>query len=91
MSTKIEDLLAQRAAIDAAIKTEQTAARRNVVSEARKLLATVGLTCDVKPLTAPVSTGVKVPPKWRNPSTGETWTGRGKSPLWMGGSNIERL
>ena len=30
------------------------------------------------------STGVKVPPKYRNPQNAEqTWTGRGKAPLWV--------
>lgn len=24
-----------------------------------------------------------VPPKYRHPDTGETWTGRGKAPRWM--------
>ena len=28
-------------------------------------------------------TGVKVAPKYRNPSTGDTWTGRGRSPAWI--------
>ena len=27
----------------------------------------------------------KVPVKYRNPKTGETWTGRGKAPLWSAG------
>lgn len=27
--------------------------------------------------------GSKVKPKYRNPSTGETWTGRGKRPRWF--------
>lgn len=27
--------------------------------------------------------GRKVAPKYRNPNTGETWTGRGKAPLWI--------
>lgn len=30
------------------------------------------------------STGSKVSPKYRNPATGETWTGRGKRPKWVG-------
>jgi DNA-binding protein H-NS len=29
--------------------------------------------------------GKKVPPKYRNPTTGETWTGRGKAPAWIAG------
>ncbi len=30
-----------------------------------------------------------VPPKYRNPATGETWTGRGKAPKWIEGKNRE--
>ena len=25
-----------------------------------------------------------VPPKYRDPSTGKTWSGRGRAPLWIG-------
>ena len=32
------------------------------------------------------TTGRKVPPKYRNPNnSAETWTGRGRSPLWFSG------
>ena len=31
------------------------------------------------------SSSGKVAPKYRNPSTGETWTGRGKAPKWIEG------
>jgi DNA-binding protein H-NS len=33
--------------------------------------------------------GKKVPPKYRNPLTGETWTGRGKAPTWIAGKAKE--
>ncbi len=33
------------------------------------------------------ATGIKVAPKYRNPATGETWTGRGKPPKWIQGQN----
>ncbi|WP_071658905.1 H-NS family nucleoid-associated regulatory protein [Duganella sp. HH101] len=28
-----------------------------------------------------------VPAKYRNAETGETWTGRGRAPLWLAGKN----
>lgn len=31
--------------------------------------------------------GGKVAPKYRNPATGETWTGRGKAPKWIEGKD----
>ena len=27
--------------------------------------------------------GIKVAPKWKDPISGATWTGRGKSPSWF--------
>ena len=31
--------------------------------------------------------GKKVAPKYRDPATGDTWTGRGKAPNWIEGKN----
>ena len=33
--------------------------------------------------------GQKVAPKYRDKSTGATWTGRGKPPKWIEGKNRE--
>src|SRR5471030_780178 len=30
-----------------------------------------------------------VPAKYRNPENGDTWTGRGRAPLWLTGKNKE--
>jgi DNA-binding protein H-NS len=32
-----------------------------------------------------------LPPKYRNPKTGETWSGRGRPPGWLVGRNKERF
>ena len=31
----------------------------------------------------------KLPPKYRDPETGKTWTGRGNQPKWLEGKNKE--
>lgn len=33
--------------------------------------------------------GSVVPPKYRDPATGATWTGRGKPPAWIAGKDRE--
>lgn len=33
----------------------------------------------------------KVPPKYRDPVSGKTWSGRGKPPLWIDGQDRERF
>ncbi|KAA0911878.1 H-NS family nucleoid-associated regulatory protein [Pusillimonas sp. ANT_WB101] len=40
---------------------------------------------------APAPKAVKrtVPPKYRNPETGDTWTGRGKAPRWISAAESE--
>jgi DNA-binding protein H-NS len=32
-----------------------------------------------------------LPAKYRNPKTGETWSGRGRAPAWLAGRNKERF
>lgn len=32
-----------------------------------------------------------LPPRYRNPKTGETWSGRGRAPGWLNGKNRERF
>jgi DNA-binding protein H-NS len=33
----------------------------------------------------------KVAPKYKNPATGETWTGRGKAPKWIAGKDRSKF
>ena len=35
--------------------------------------------------------GEKAAPKYRNPETGDTWTGRGREPRWIKGQNREEF
>ena len=41
--------------------------------------------------SAATNAGQKVPPKYRDPQTGKTWTGRGKPPLWIQGQDREQF
>ncbi|CAG9252413.1 DNA-binding protein Bv3F [Burkholderia diffusa] len=34
---------------------------------------------------------VPLPPKYRDPKTGATWSGRGRSPAWLAGKKRERF
>lgn len=40
---------------------------------------------------ATVARKTPLPPKYRNPKTGETWSGRGRAPAWLAGKNRERF
>lgn len=53
------------------------------VAEIREKVRQYGLNMnDIFPGTLKRRTR-KVPPKYRNPETGETWSGRGNAPRWL--------
>ncbi len=83
--TDYQNLLAQKAALEAQIATAQAEAKAKAVTEARALIAEHDLTAaDVFP--AAKAKGSVGAPKYRDPATGATWTGRGKPPLWIKGA-----
>jgi DNA-binding protein H-NS len=82
----LQELLAQKAAIEKQIIETQRNERAEAIARVRALMAEHGLTAaDI----AAKATGTakpptrKVAPKFRNPQTGETWTGRGLQPKWL--------
>jgi DNA-binding protein H-NS len=86
----IEDLIRQKEALEKQIQEAQRAARGDALAKIRELMTTHGLT--LADLTAKggfavkaetPSTTKKVAAKYRNPATGETWTGRGLKPKWL--------
>lgn len=89
-----KDLLKQREELEKQIKDARQRELTDAVNKVRSLIAEHGLTAqDVFPpkgsrsssrsSSSSSSAGTKVAPKYRNPSTGETWTGRGKAPKWI--------
>lgn len=89
-----QDLLAQKAALEKqaaelekALSDARRTERAGVINQIKSLMAEHGLTAaDLggKPGKAPsASAGRKVAPKYRNPATNETWTGRGLQPKWV--------
>ena len=81
----IEQLIAQRAEIDAAINAERKALSSVAIAKVRDLVATHGLCIqDVFPNgSASRPASKKVAAKYRDPSTGKTWSGRGIAPRWF--------
>jgi DNA-binding protein H-NS len=89
-----KELLAQKAKLE----EELIAARKREISDAvsrvRELVAEYELTpSDVFPGggrgRARSGSRGSVAPKYRNPETGETWSGRGRSPNWLKGKKRE--
>jgi len=86
LQAKIADLQAQAAKV----KEEE---KQQAVDMARAMIASYGITAkDLGLDKAPkVKTGPKpgnkVAPKYRDPLTGATWSGRGKTPNWINGAD----
>lgn len=76
-----------------AVQVEEARKREiaDAVHKARELVAEYGLTAqDVFPgrrRGGKTASAGKVAPKYRDPATGVTWTGRGKPPRWIEGKD----
>lgn len=82
------DLLKQRAALEQQID----AARKNEIADVLKnvhaLVETFALTqADVFPISKPKYKESRGEPKYRDPVSGRTWTGRGRLPDWLRGQD----
>ncbi len=87
MSASYKELLAKREELEKQIAEARKQELTDAVAQVRKLVAEYGLSADdVFPPargTRGPNGGGKVEPKYKNPVTGETWTGRGKAPKWI--------
>lgn len=94
----LQELLQQRDALDAQIRQARQEQTAEAVATCKRLIAEFELSEQdlfggrgrVARTTAG-GTVSKVAPKYRNPETGDTWTGRGKPPKWIQGRNRDEF
>lgn len=86
-----EQLEAVNRAVTEKLRQGREKAKAADINTVKVLVAKHGLKwSDIKPAAAPKnSTGSTVAPKYRDPETGATWSGRGRSPLWLRDKNKE--
>ena len=91
----LKEIDAQLAALQAQREEVRKNELKNVVDQVRRLVAEYGLSeQDVFPPARggrSSAAGSKVAPKYRDPATGATWTGRGKAPKWIEGQDREKF
>ncbi|SOE35251.1 H-NS family nucleoid-associated regulatory protein [Delftia acidovorans] len=86
--TEYQNLLAQKAELEAQIAAAQAERKAEGIAQARALIGEYGLTAaDVFPAQGKKPKGSVGAPKYRDPATGATWTGRGKQPRWIEGKD----
>ena len=84
----LQDLIAQKEALEREIERAKQQGRTDAIEKIRALMAEYGLSAaDLAGKTARAKSGksktAKVPAKYRDSSTGETWSGRGLQPRWL--------
>ena len=83
----LQELLGQKAALDRQIEQAKKQDRSAAVEKVRAVMAEFGLTAaDLRGRGAAKRVGKptgKVAAKYRNTSTGESWSGRGLQPRWL--------
>ncbi len=88
-----KELIQQRESLEKAIEQARQQEISQALSQVKNLVNDFGLTAEdifgggsVKVRAGKVSKpSGKVAPKYRDPATGATWTGRGKPPRWIQG------
>jgi DNA-binding protein H-NS len=89
--SKLADLMAQRAALEKQIAEAQTVERAAAIAQIKDLMAQYGLSvadlggksASAKPSGKGPRKGSKVAVKYRDPVTGQAWSGRGLHPKWL--------
>lgn len=86
----LQELMAQREALERQIEQTKKHERGEAIEKVRALMAEYGLTvADLGSRSTAAKTkksksrGNKVAAKYRNTSTGESWSGRGLQPRWL--------
>jgi DNA-binding protein H-NS len=94
MTNSYKELLIQRDALEQAIASARQQELAEAIRKSRELVSEFGLTVqDIFPSgrtgskSPGKSSGGKVAPKYRDPATGQSWTGRGKAPKWIDGQD----
>lgn len=82
----IDELVAQKQALDDRINEIKAAQRADAISQCVALIRHHELTeRDLFKGSAKSEPKATVAAKYRNPATGETWSGRGRAPKWLNG------
>lgn len=88
----LKELIAQKEALEQAIAQARKDEHANAVKEIKSLMEKYGLSvADLggKAGKTKTSRGT-VAPKYRDPVSGATWTGRGRAPKWTLGKDLSK-
>jgi len=88
---RYKDLLAQKEQLEKLIAEEHRKEAAVALERVREAVAEFGFTPE-DIFGKPRRNGRRAAaPKYRNPLTGETWSGRGRAPRWLTDQDLERF
>ena len=87
----LQEMIAQKAALEKQIEEATSHGRNEAIAQVKALMTEHGLKVSdlggkgggAPKSTGKAKTGAKVAAKYRNTTTGETWSGRGLQPRWL--------
>lgn len=80
----LEELIAQKEALERQIDAKRTQDRAAAVEKIRALMLEYGLeVADLSTRKVKKTGGSKVAAKYRDKATGDSWSGRGLQPKWL--------
>lgn len=95
LSDGFDDLLAQRQEIERKINETRIQNLAVVVARIKELMGKYGIAikdiCPEAEDPSKIKRRKKPLPKYRNPETGDTWTGRGVVPKWLSGQDRSKF
>lgn len=89
----LEEMIRQRDELESRINAIRQRDRRAAIEQVREAVRQWDLSphdifgAERRAVSGASAPRITVAPKYRNPETGATWTGRGKPPLWIADKN----
>ena len=87
----IAELIAQKEEIEQKIKELRKSERHAAISKVREIIAEFDLMADDVFAKAAKGVRTKAAPKYSDPASGKTWTGRGRTPRWLDGKDTSEF
>ncbi|AOR72098.1 hypothetical protein BBJ41_32355 [Burkholderia stabilis] len=84
---KYQELIKQRAELERQIDIAKSSERAAILDEIRRLVIEFQFNAREIFVAKKMRGNIKLTPKFRDPETGKTWCGRGRTPLWLRGKN----
>ncbi|MFM0047319.1 H-NS histone family protein [Paraburkholderia sediminicola] len=88
---RYKELLEQKKELEQQIEEARRAEAAAALEDVRKIVTAFGFSPEDIFGKRRKNPGQAAPAKYRNPGTGDTWSGRGRPPQWMKDNDAERF